>query len=142
MARPSKYSEELVNEICEKIASGATLLKICENENMPGYSTVMTWKNENKEFQDKYARAREDRADFRFDEIDQILSEDMKDIVSVQRAKLKIDAKKWQMSKEAPKKYSDKIDMTSSDGTMSPASKNIQVTFVKAKSAHSDENKS
>ncbi|MDI2113057.1 terminase small subunit-like protein [Commensalibacter nepenthis] len=137
MARPSKYSEEIVNKICEQIASGGTLLKICENEDMPGYSTVMAWKNERKEFQDKYARAREDRADFRFDEIDQILSEDMQDMVAVQRAKLKIDAKKWQMSKEAPKKYSDKIDMTSSDGTMSP-DKSITVIFEEAKLPNSE----
>ncbi|CAI3953976.1 unnamed protein product [Commensalibacter communis] len=137
MARPTKYSEELVNKICEQIARGSTLLKICENEHMPGYSTVMTWKNERKKFQDKYARAREDRADFRFDEIDQILSEDMKDMVAVQRAKLKIDAKKWQMSKEAPKKYSDKVDLTSSDGTMS-SDQSITVIFEDAKKNNSE----
>lgn len=141
MARPSKYSEELVNKICERIADGESLRAICREDGMPDHNTVIRWKNEKPEFCSQYARAREDQADGLFDQALGILKEDFKDNVDVQAAKVRLDVIKWTAGKLAPKKYGDKIDMTSSDGTMSP-DKNIQVTFVEAKSAHSDENKS
>lgn len=137
MARPSKYSEELVNEICEKIADGESVRSICSREDMPERETIRLWLKDKPEFLGQYARAREDQADGLFDQALDILKEDFKDNVDVQAAKVRLDVIKWTAGKLAPKKYGDKIDMTSSDGTMSP-DKNIQVTFVKAKSQVSE----
>ncbi|EHD12905.1 hypothetical protein CIN_21510 [Commensalibacter intestini A911] len=137
MARPSKYSEELVNKICERIADGESLRAICREDGMPDHNTVIRWKNEKPEFCSQYARAREDQADGLFDQAIDMLKEQHVDNVKVQSAKLNFDIIKWTAGKLAPKKYGDKIDMTSSDGTMSP-DKNIQVTFVKAKSQVSE----
>lgn len=137
MARPSKYSEELVNKICERIADGESLRAICREDGMPDHNTVIRWRNEKPEFCSQYARAREDQADGLFDQAIDMLKEQHVDNVKVQSAKLNFDIIKWTAGKLAPKKYGDKIDMTSSDGTMSP-DKNIRVTFVTAKSQVSE----
>lgn len=137
MARPSKYSDELVTEICEKIADGKSLRAICREEGMPDITTIMDWLNKKPEFSQQYAHAREMQADGLFDQALDILTENYSDNVGVQSAKVKFDVIKWTAGKLAPKKYGDKIDMTSSDGTMSP-DKNIRVTFVTAKSQVSE----
>lgn len=105
MARPSKYSEELVNKICERIADGESLRAICREEGMPDHNTVIRWKNEKPEFCSQYARAREDQADGLFDQALDILKEDFKDNVDVQSAKVRLDVIKWTAGKLAPKKY-------------------------------------
>ena len=51
----------------------------------------------------------------------------------VQRARLRIDSRKWLMSKMAPKKYGDRIEVGGNSDT--PLRHCVQVEFVKAGSA-------
>jgi len=53
------------------------------------------------------------------------------DSASVAHRKLQIDTRKWVLSKLAPKKYGEKLDLSSEDGSMSPS---ISVSFVKSTS--------
>src|SRR5438552_3546860 len=46
--RPSIYSDKLAAKICERLACGKPLAKICRDEAMPAYSTVRKWEVENK----------------------------------------------------------------------------------------------
>lgn len=120
--RPSKYSDELAEKICEKIANGRSLRSICAEDGMPTTSTVCKWLIENKEFSEQYARAREKQADYFAEEIIEIADSAEAETAAVSKAKLQIDARKWAASKIAPKKYGDKqeIDVKSSDGSMMP----------------------
>lgn len=125
------YSEELVDKICEKIAtSNKGLHAICaENESFPAYSTIFKWLNEDdkKSFVDKYARAREAQAEFLADEIITISDDGTNDYMTItkgdkeynvedrevtNRSKLRVDARKWKASKLAPKKFGEKLDVT------------------------------
>lgn len=129
--RPSKYSEELVNKICERIADGESVRSICDDVDMPHKDTVRRWLNEKPEFYAQYARAKEDGAEtFEDDIIDAIKNVNVN---NAQAVKVKTDILFKLMALRNPKKYNSKVDLTSSDGTMSP-DKNMQVTFVKAKS--------
>ncbi|MEM0732731.1 hypothetical protein [Neisseria perflava] len=121
--RPSKYSDELAEKICEKIANGRSLRSICAEAGMPTMSTVCKWLSENKEFSEQYARAREKQADYFAEEIIEIADSAEAESAAVSKAKLQIDARKWAASKIAPKKYGDKqeIDVKSSDGSMRPS---------------------
>lgn len=139
MARPSKYSEELVNKICERIADGESLRAICREDGMPTTSTIMLWLKDKPEFSEQYAHARVIGADAFEDQI--LMDAITTDKDNANAVKVKADILFKLMALRNPKKYNSKVDLTSSDGTMSP-DKNIRVTFVKAKSAHSDENKS
>lgn len=122
IGRPSKYSDEMAETICEKIANGRSLRSICAEDGMPTTSTVCKWLIENKEFSEQYARARTRQADYFFEEIVEIADSVEADSAAVAKARLQVDARKWAASKIAPKKYGDKqeLDVKSSDGSMTP----------------------
>ena len=53
------YTPELALRICEEIAGGATLLKLCERDDMPTRQSVYKWLTLHQKFFDAYARAKE-----------------------------------------------------------------------------------
>lgn len=124
------YSEALVDRICDRIAQGESLLKICQDSNMPSYGGVMKWLNENQgQIVEKYGRAREAQADFYADQIVQISDNPVIGVKTktnergevetvegdmVEHRRLQIDARKWYASKVAPKKYGDKQEVVHS----------------------------
>ncbi len=139
MGRPSGFSQEIADVICERLANGESLRRICESEEMPHLATVMRWLNAREEFCVQYARARELQAEFFFDQMAEIADDGSNDWMAsnapdcegyklngehVQRSKLRIDARKWMLARMAPRKYGDKqqLDHVSSDGSMQPAS--------------------
>lgn len=101
--RPTDYTEELVGIILDRIASGESLNKIIKDKDMPANSTVYKWLSIYPEFSEKYARARENQQEAMADEILLICDEEE----DVNRARLKVDTRKWLMARLAPKKYSD-----------------------------------
>lgn len=125
MSRTSLYSKELAEDICEQLAEGRSLRAICAQEGMPGKSTVMRWIEDIAEFRDQYARARERQAEHYLDEIIAIADDAAQDLAEVegrevvnheviQRSRLRVDTRKWAMSKLAPKKYGDRLDLNHS----------------------------
>ena len=108
--RPSKYSDELAEKICELIASGMSLRAVCSQDSMPSAVTVCKWLSENEEFSKQYARAREEQAVSFADEIISIADSVEPDSAAVAKAKLQIDSRKWLAAKMAPKKYGDKVE--------------------------------
>ena len=116
--RPTDYSEELAKLICERLANGESLIAICKDETLPHRSTVHDWLNPKHStyqsaFADKYARAREDQADYKADEIEDIANRVLTGEINPNAARVAIDAKKWTASKLRPKRYGDKLDVTS-----------------------------
>lgn len=135
--RPSKYSKEIADRICEMIsASSKGLSTICKLKSMPSFVTVYSWLNnpENDYFLKQYTRAREAQAEFLADEIIEIADTARKGTKTretkdglfketgdmVDRSRLMIDARKWKASKLAPKKYGDKIDVTTGGESITP----------------------
>lgn len=122
MGTPQPYSEDTVKEICLRIMRGESLKAICRDDFMPPNWQVHEWLSGKPDFADRYARACEVRADTIFDDILEIADDNQQDIVlnadgterlntdHVQRAKLRIDARKWALAKMQPKKYGDKVD--------------------------------
>jgi hypothetical protein len=117
MARPSEFSQEVVNEICERMQAGETLSAICKDDHLPAKNTVLRWLDKNPPFQTQYARARTALMDHYADQIVEIAFEGSNaDQVAVARDRLKIDTLKWLMSKLAHRKYGDRIALTGEDG--------------------------
>lgn len=110
IGRPTKYSQETVDKICELIARGMSLRAICVSADMPAGGTVHRWLAEHQDFQEQYARAREEQADHFAEEIIEIADSVEAESAAVSKAKLQIDARKWAASKIAPKKYGDKVE--------------------------------
>jgi hypothetical protein len=57
--RPSKYTPEITQEICDRISKGEPLLQICGDEHMPKRSTVYDWLDRIDGLSGQFARARE-----------------------------------------------------------------------------------
>lgn len=110
VGRPSKYSDELAEKICDLIARGLSLRAICISDDMPAMSTVCKWLSEEQGFSEQYARAREEQADIFADEIIEIADAVEPDSAAVAKAKLQIEARKWRAAKMSPKKYGDKVE--------------------------------
>lgn len=118
--RPSKYTEELAALFCARISNGESLRKICKDEDMPSAPTVFNWMRTHEVFLKQYARACEERTEAMAEDMQEIAENvDLKNGLSVQKARLQIDTMKWLMSKQKPKKYGDKLDVTS-DGKALP----------------------
>lgn len=106
--RPSIYSEELADRICDRLADGESLRKICTDDSMPHRTTVVRWQNSNEEFAAKCARAREDQADYMDDLILDVANACTNE--TAQADKVKISAYQWRASKLKPKKYGERVE--------------------------------
>ena len=118
MAYSVEEINDIFNTILVEIENGRALRKILkEDENMPSTQTFYKWIDEDNEKSKQYARATELRAEVKFESIESdYLEEPQRDAETgridsawVQLQRLKIDAKKWELSKLNPKKYGDKI---------------------------------
>lgn len=117
--KPVTYSDELFNSICDRLSEGESLRKICEDVTMPSKSNVLKWIRDSKKLQDQYARAKQESSDAWAEEMIDLIKDTEKDSNAIQKTRLQIDTMKWLMSKQKPKKYGDKLDLTS-DGKVLP----------------------
>ena len=102
------YNPAVGDAICERIAGGESLRKICADSTMPSVSTVLKWLSTTPDFAVQYAHAREEQAETLADEIVSISDEldvvtklDGEDVAlaldatAVARNRLRVDARKW-----------------------------------------------
>lgn len=139
--------------------SSKSLRSICLQEDMPAIRTVLQWlaKADSEEcdenlkiFAHQYARAKQEQADFLAEEIIEIADDNTDDILRkkevknangskmvlleenkefTNRSRLRVDARKWIASKLKPKKYGDKLDLTSQGDKLNHGP--MQVEIVK-----------
>jgi hypothetical protein len=119
MGRPPIYSEQIANELLQRIASGESLNKISKDKGMPSHTVVYEWLAQKPDFAEKYARAREDQAETLADEIQAIADEEPPTVPTkfgeqidtgwLMWQKQRVDARKWTASKLKPRKYGDRL---------------------------------
>lgn len=112
IGRPSKMSQDLIDSICDMLADGKSLRYIALKEEMPDLRTLRRWLRDNESFRLQYARAREEQADYYADLIMEIGADTLEGRYDAQAARVASDNIKWIASKLKPKKYGDKVDLT------------------------------
>lgn len=100
-----QYSPEVVAELLDRIADGASLRTVCAQDDMPSRQSWRRWMREHPELRDQYAHARADRASARADEIVEIADDED---IPVESRKVRIDARKWEASKLDRPTYGDR----------------------------------
>jgi len=133
------YTDEVAATICERLALGESLRRICaegsldgDKNSMPSKTTVFRWLEANESFRDQYARAREWQAETILDDILEIADETSHDSQEieiapglkvtqvnhevVQRSKIRVDSRFKLMGQLHPKKYGPKMALTGADG--------------------------
>lgn len=130
--RPTDFTAEVAATICAELAKGRSLRDVCSDEGMPHESTVRAWALEDREgFSTQYARAREIGYHAMADELMEIADDAHNDWMvrrgeddagwqangeHIQRSRLRVDTRKWMLSKVLPKLYGDKVALTDADG--------------------------
>ena len=142
MAYTDKDKDNIFEYVCQEIEKGRALRNVLKDENMPSTSTFYQWLDNDEVKAKQYARATEVRADIIFDDILAIADENTNDtsinengieVVNndvIQRSRLRIDARKWVLSKLNPKKFGDKTDITSGGEKIQNMPTSIQVEIV------------
>lgn len=136
--RPCTYSHAVAEKICERLAGGESLNAICTGSGYPPSTTVRQWVVDDRHgFAARYARARDIGLDFLADEIIEIANTpeigerveiteadgdnpEKKKITQadmIEHRRLKVEARKWYLSKLAPKRYGDKTHVEIEDVT-------------------------
>jgi hypothetical protein len=112
MGRPSDFTPDMGDRICQSLSSGLSLRQTCQQEGIPAMGTVLRWVKDFPAFREQYARAREDLQEFWAEDI---LSVSDDPTITSDQKRIMVDSRKWLLSKLAPKKYGDKLALGGSD---------------------------
>jgi len=105
------YTDNLAELICSRLEAGEPLAAICRDDDMPGVRTVLRWADEKEDFGTAYRLAQAAAAEHLDAEVQRI-SETAVDRDTASAARVRIAALQWRASKQAPKKFADRVDMT------------------------------
>ena len=105
------FSLAKADAICCAIDGGASLRKAAKAQSV-GASTFLDWVDARPDLAEQYARARARGYALLADEIIAISDGDEgADSERVPRDKLRVDSRKWMLSKMLPKLYGDRLDL-------------------------------
>ena len=142
------FDQATADLICERLAEGESLRTICRSDGMPSRTEVFRWlaDDANAAFRDQYARAKEFGIEAMADDIQEISDDARNDWMEangednagwrangehIQRSRLRVDSRKWILSKLAPKKYGDKIEQTIGGPNGGPVPVEATIRFIK-----------
>lgn len=108
MGRPSKFSDELVKEIADRLCVGEPLAVICRDDHMPHPSTVRDWMTANEDVSRAIAHAREVGYDCIAAKARETARGIGESTADVQRDKLIIETDLKLLAKWDPKRYGDR----------------------------------
>ena len=127
MRKPTDYTEELGNLICERIIETRTIAEALDCEGLPAPRTFFRWLSLYESLRHNYARAIEMRAEPDNEELRRV-AYDME--IPADQKRIIIDTLKWQQARAAPKRYGDKLGLGHADG-LEPVKLGVSVEFVK-----------
>lgn len=126
IGRPSKYSPEIADEICQRLSEGEPLRQICRDERMPAWQKIYEWMMKDEVLSGAIAHARDmgydamaeecliiadtpqlGQAQVMDDKGSRITIEDM-----LGHRKLQIETRLKLLAKFNPKKYGDKVQVS------------------------------
>lgn len=120
MAYSKEEREEQFKEIFKRVSNGEALRNVLKDKKLIDISTFYVWLEEDKDKSKQYARACDERADNIFEDMIDIADDQEGDVYKDkdgneqtnhninQRARLRVETRKWILGKLRPKKYGDK----------------------------------
>lgn len=139
---PTIKTPELLDAICAGISLGKSARTMCVEAGI-SQRVLWNWLASDDELMRQYLRAKELCIDAYAEEIIEISDDGSKDTYTdekgrevidrevIARAQLRIDARKWYVSRLAPKKYGDKLLSANDSGDINkPTVHRVEVAFV------------
>lgn len=94
MRKEIVYNPVTIDLICQKIAEGGSLTRICQEDGMPSYNTLCRWRRMHPQIDEQLMLARRDRAEFLRDSaMLEAATAEGRDPIS--GAQLRVDTFKW-----------------------------------------------
>jgi hypothetical protein len=139
--RPTDYTEELGEEICIAIATSSKGIKsLCKiYSHWPSPKTVFEWRLKNKQFSDRYIKAKHHQVEVIVDELLEIADDTSRDTIVktddagneklvcntewINRSRIRIDTRKWLAAKLCPRLYGDKVHLNVDEENASQATR-------------------
>jgi transposase-like protein len=129
--RPTLYTADIADRILDQLSDGRALAEVCRDPGMPSHPTVRQWEKDNREgFGPRYRTARQIGYDTMADEILEIADDSRRDWTArrkpdgriehvindenICRARLRINARRWRLSKALPRQYGKRPDPNAS----------------------------
>jgi Bacteriophage Sf6, terminase small subunit-like len=110
-SREHRYTRELAEEILRRLATGETLTEICADPAIPvSTGAVRQWDVDDRDgwFSGAYARARRQQIEAWSDELLRIADDPH---LEPNDRRVRLDTRKWLMSKLHPQRYGDKVQV-------------------------------
>ena len=121
----TKDRAAVADVVLNHMVSGVSMRQSCINAGI-GAATFIDWVNADPALAERYARAREGLLDAMVDQILTLADEPVPKLDNgatdpglVRQRQLQIDARRWVLSKLAPNKYGDRLDVQVSDTRIS-----------------------
>jgi hypothetical protein len=110
--------KQLAQAVIESMTDGMSLRKACQEVGVKA-STFLDWVDKSTELAEQYTRARAMLLEHMAEDLMQIADEPVPstqsgsyDTGAVQKQRLQVDTRKWLLSKLAPKKYGEKMQLS------------------------------
>jgi hypothetical protein len=128
MAYSKEDKESLFSLLLLEVENGFAITNICSRDGMPILSTIHNWMDNDEGMKEAYLKAVNIRSERIFEEILMIADKQDKDVYYdkdgnevvdhnvVNRSRLQVDTRKWMLGKMNPRKYGEKLDVTSDGG--------------------------
>lgn len=126
MGRPRMMTKALMDDVCLRTFNGESMRSIARDKEMPSRTTISKELVENSDFAQQYARAREGLYQHWAEELLEIADDGTTDYITkigrngheyeaidqehIQRSRLRVDARKWLLSKLVPGTYGDRVE--------------------------------
>lgn len=104
----SEWTDDLIEKMIDRMESGETITSITRDPRMPSVATLWRWEEKQDELGERITRARERGYQARADAI----MDRVKVCDDPQKGRLEFDAERWYLGKMQPKRFGDKIDVT------------------------------
>ena len=126
--RPSDYTPQLADLICELIQEGNSVRQICLMDEMPDRGTVLRWLDIHEDFATKYARARVEQAELMDEKILRLAEECTEE--NYQSTRVRMAAYQWRAAKLSPKRYGERVDFHNHPGAGATLTLNLPPGFA------------
>ncbi len=117
------FNQDIADKVLEKLSEGLSLRKSCEAVGSVTPRTILDWTEAEPDFGTQYTRTRARAYEMLADEIVQIADDGANDTYETEngnavnqdviaRSRLRVDTRKWMLSKMLPKVYGEKTETT------------------------------
>jgi hypothetical protein len=116
--KPERDKDAICQAVLQGMRNGLSAFKSCQEAGVP-QSTFNRWVDADAKLAEDYAHAREDLIERIANEVMELADSDVPEIgegkrdwQAIQQRKLQVDTRKWLLSKLAPKKYGEKLEVS------------------------------